>query len=474
METAAGAGDPAVFPRRAGGSGPGRRTESCMDDPPTDPPDPVSMPAAPRTDPAVSAPDPAPPTVALWRRLPAGIWALGFVSLLMDVSSEMIHALLPVYLVVGLGATALAVGIIEGIAEATAAVTKVFSGALSDRIGRRKELAALGYGLAALTKPVFPLAPSIGWLVAARFIDRVGKGIRGAPRDALVADLAPPDLRGAAFGLRQSLDTAGAFIGPLLAIGLMWLFADRFAAVFWVAVIPAFAALALILLVVREPPRPAGLRRVGNPLGRPELGRLGALYWWVVAVAAIFTLARFSEAFLILRAEQAGMAPRFVPLVLVVLNIAYAATAYPMGALSDRVNRVAILIAGLGLLVAADLVLALSSGVGGLLAGVVVWGLHMGLTQGILATLIADSAPPELRGTAFGMLNLVTGAALLASSILAGFLWDAFGAQWTFLAGAAFAALTIAGLIPIVGRLAGRPGTRHGERPPAPGPRPGP
>jgi MFS family permease len=395
------------------------------------------------------------PLTPVWRRLPAGIWVIGFVSLLMDVSSEMIHALLPVYLVVGLGATALAVGVIEGIAEATAAFTKVFSGALSDRIGRRKELAALGYGLSALTKPIFPLAPTIGWLVAARILDRVGKGIRGAPRDALVADIAPPELRGAAFGLRQSLDTVGAFVGPLFAIGLMWLFSDNFASVFWIAVIPAFAALALILFAVHEPPRPAGLRKVRNPLSRRELAGLGAIYWQVVAVAAVFTLARFSEAFLILRAEDAGLGLMWVPLVLVVLNLAYALSAYPVGALSDRLNRIALLTAGLVLLIAADLTLAFAPGLGGILGGVVLWGMHMGFTQGILATLVADSAPPELRGTAFGMFNLMTGAALLAASVLAGALWDAFGPEWTFLAGAAFAVLSIAGLIPLNGRLAG-------------------
>jgi MFS family permease len=389
------------------------------------------------------------------RGLPAGIWALGLVSMLMDISSEMIHALLPVYLTVGLGATALTVGVIEGIAVATAAITKVFSGALSDRIARRKHLVALGYGLAALTKPVFPLAPSIGWLVAARFVDRVGKGIRGAPRDALVADLAPERLRGAAFGLRQSLDTAGAFIGPLLAIGLMWLFADDFASVFWVAVIPAFAALALIFFVVHEPAQPAGLRKVRNPLSRRELAGLGAIYWWVVAVAAVFTLARFSEAFLILRAEGMGLSLMFVPLVLVVLNIAYALSAYPVGALSDGMNRIAILIVGLVLLIAADLALAFAPGLWGSLSGVVLWGLHMGFTQGVLATLVADSAPSELRGTAFGMFNLATGAALLAASVIAGVLWDAFGAQWTFLAGAAFAVLTIGGLMPLYRQLDG-------------------
>ncbi len=388
------------------------------------------------------------------RRLPAGIWALGVVSMLTDVSSEMIHALLPVYLVVGLGATALTVGVIEGIAEATAAITKALSGALSDRIGRRKGLVALGYGLAALTKPVFALASTLGLLFAARFIDRVGKGIRDAPRDALVADIAPPDLRGAAFGLRQSLDTVGAILGPLLAIGLMWLFTDDFTSVFWVAVIPALAALALIVLAVHEPARPAGLRPVGNPLSRRELAGLGAVYWWIVAVAAVFTLARFSEAFLILRAEGMGLPLMLVPLVLVVLNVAYALSAYPVGAVSDRVGRIGLLIVGLGLLVAADLVLAFAPGLGWVMAGVVLWGLHMGFTQGILAALVADSAPPELRGTAFGFFNLATGAALLAASVIAGLLWEGFGPGWTFLAGALFAVLTIAGLLPLRARVA--------------------
>ncbi|MBN2905110.1 MAG: MFS transporter [Rhodobacteraceae bacterium] len=388
-----------------------------------------------------------------WRRLPAGIWALGFVSLLMDVSSEMIHALLPLYLVVGLGATALTVGVIEGIAEATAAITKVFSGALSDRIGRRKELAALGYGLAALTKPVFPLASSVSWLVAARFVDRVGKGIRGAPRDALIADISPPELRGASFGLRQSLDTVGAFLGPLMAIGLMWLFVDDFKSVFWVAVIPAALAFGLILFAVREPARPAGLRKVRSPLSRDELGRLGAVYWWVVAVGGVFTLARFSEAFLILRGQEAGLALMLVPLVMVVMNIAYALSAYPVGVASDRMNRVSLLILGMVLLIGADLVLAFAPGLAGVLGGVVLWGLHMGFTQGLLATLVADAAPAELRGTAFGMFNLVTGGALLAASVIAGALWQGFGYQWTFAVGAGFCVLTIAGLIPLRRRL---------------------
>jgi len=396
----------------------------------------------------------ATPQRPVWRQIPGGVWALGFVSLLMDVSSEMIHALLPVYLVVVLGASALSVGIIEGIAEATAAITKIFSGALSDKLGKRKALAALGYGLAAATKPVFPLASSLGWLVAARFIDRVGKGIRGAPRDALIADLSPAAIRGASFGLRQSLDTAGAFIGPLLAIALMALFANDFRTVFWFAVIPAALAFALVVFAVREPSRPADAPQVRNPLSRAELGRLGALYWWVVAVATVFTLARFSEAFLILRANDIGVPLMWVPVVLVVMNVAYALSAYPVGALSDRMDRITLLLLGLALLIAADLVLGFTDDIAGLAIGIALWGLHMGFTQGLLATLVADVAPAELRGTAYGMFNLATGIALLFASALAGALWDFVGPQATFLAGAIIAGLALAGLCLLRPRLA--------------------
>jgi MFS family permease len=297
--------------------------------------------------------------------------------------------------------------------------------------------------------------------MAARFIDRIGKGIRGAPRDALVADISPPHLRGASFGLRQSLDTVGAFVGPLAAIGLMWLFADDFVSVFWVAVIPAFLAFGLILLAVHEPKRPAGLRKVKMPLSREELARLGPAYWWIVIVAAFFALARFSEAFLILRAQSAGLQLMMVPAVLVVMNVAYALSAYPAGALSDRVDRVTILVVGLAFLIAADLLLAFLPSLTGIAAGVVLWGLHMGLTQGLLATLVADAAPAELRGTAFGMFNLVTGIALLAASVVAGALWDAIGPEGTFIAGAAFALLTVVALVPVRHRLDGRNPLRH-------------
>ncbi|MBU4609111.1 MFS transporter [Achromobacter sp. GG226] len=365
--------------------------------------------------------------------------------MLMDISSEMIHALLPIYMVAVLGTSVLAVGIIEGIAEATASIVKVFSGALSDKLGKRKLLAVVGYGLGAITKPVFPLAGTLGWLVGARFIDRVGKGIRGAPRDALVADLTPAHLRGAGFGLRQTLDTFGAFLGPVLAIVLMGVTAGNFQLVFWVAVIPAFLAVLVLSVAVKEPAR-AAVRAVRAPLSRGELARLPAAYWSVVVVSVVFTLARFSEAFLLLRAESLGLPLMWTPAVLVVMALAFSASAYPAGVLSDRVGRIGVLAIGLVLLAVADIVLAYASGLAGLLVGVALWGLHMGFTQGVFAAMVADTAPAELRGTAFGMYNLLTGVALLVASVLAGALWDWAGPQATFVGGAGFAAATLAGL----------------------------
>ncbi|MCP8938475.1 MFS transporter [Alsobacter sp. SYSU M60028] len=385
---------------------------------------------------------------AVLRRIPSGVWALGFVSLLMDVSSEMIHALLPIYLVAGLGASAATVGVIEGVAEATAAITKIFSGALSDWLGRRKLLAAFGYGLAAFTKPAFPLANSVGWLIAARFVDRVGKGIRGAPRDALLADLAPPDLRGASFGLRQSLDTVGAFLGPLAAIGLMLATSDNYRAVFWVAVIPAMLSFALISFGVSEPDRPRPARKARFPLHRDEMARLPLAFWLVTAASAVFTLARFSEAFLLLKAQASGLPVALAPAVLVLMNVVYALAAYPAGALSDGPGgRDRVLIAGFAVLIMADLVLALGSGLPAVALGVALWGLHMGLTQGVLTTLVADVAPAELRGTAFGLFNLISGVALFLASFAAGTMWDRFGPSATFLGGAAFTTVALAGLL---------------------------
>ena len=376
------------------------------------------------------------------RRIPSGVWVLGFVSLLMDVSSEMIHSLLPVYLVTVMGASMMTVGMIEGVAEAIAAIVKIFSGSLSDRLGRRKWIAAFGYGLGALTKPFFALAGSVSVIAGARFVDRVGKGIRGAPRDAMVADMAPADIRGAAFGLRQSLDNIGAVAGPLIALILMASTQNNFRLVFWLAFIPACLSVMLIVFGVKEkevPRPPAGEGRIRLDLNLKGIRQLPAPFWAVVLVGAVFTLARFSEAFLILKAQAAGFPVAAIPLILIIMNIAYSFSAYPAGVLSDRVGRHGLLTLGLLILMSADLVLSTADTLPEITAGVFLWGLHMGLTQGIFSAMVADTTQSHWRGTAFGVFNMVMGVALLLASSVAGLLWDMFGAKGTFLAGAAFA-----------------------------------
>lgn len=379
------------------------------------------------------------------RHIPSGIWVLGFVSLLMDISSEMIHSLLPLFMVTTLGTSTMAVGLVEGLAESLALVVKVFSGTLSDYLGKRKGLALFGYALGAFTKPLFAVASGVGLVLTARLLDRVGKGVRGAPRDAMVADITPPELRGAAFGLRQSLDTVGALFGPLLAVGLMLLWANDFQAVFWVAVLPGLMAVALLLFGIHEPDHRQAAKG-SNPIRWDNLTRLGSAYWWVVGFGAIFTLARFSEAFLVLRAQHGGIPIALVPLVMVAMNLIYALSAYPFGKLSDQISHMRLLTLGLLVLIAADLVLAMNDHWGVVLLGVGLWGLHMGMTQGLLATMVADTAPADLRGTAFGFFNLASGLAMLIASVLAGFLWDQFGASFTFYAGAVFCGIAVMGL----------------------------
>ena len=379
------------------------------------------------------------------RQIPKSIWVLGFVSLLMDVSSEMIHSLLPLFMVTTLGTSVLAVGLIEGVAEATALIVKIFSGVLSDYLGQRKRLALLGYALGAFTKPLFAIATSSGLILSARIIDRVGKGIRGAPRDALVAEIAPAHLRGAAFGLRQSLDTVGAFLGPLLAVGLMILWANDFRAVFWVAVIPGLLAVLLLFLGVTEPKQNHTNHRI-NPISKANLKRLKAAYWWVVIIGALFMLARFSEAFLVLKGQQSGIPIAYTPLIMVAMNIIYAATAYPFGKLSDRLSHTRLLAFGLIVLIAADLLIANSHHRSTLLFGLTLWGIHMGITQGLLAALVAATSPKDLLGTAYGFFNLMSGIALLVASALAGLVWDLYGSAATFYAGAVFCGLTLVSL----------------------------
>jgi MFS family permease len=385
-------------------------------------------------------PEPAP--AAARPRIPPTIWALGFVSLFTDMGSEIVHSLLPVLLAGSLGASALLIGIIEGTAEALVLVTKVFSGYLSDALGRRKPLVLLGYGLAAAVKPLFPLADSVATVTTARLLDRVGKGIRGAPRDSLVGDLAPAAIRGACYGLRQSMDTVGAVLGPLLAVGLLWWFDDALTPVLWIAVLPGLVAVALLLTLVPEPAHgaqpPARL-----PINRAGLARLGAGYWRLVAVGGVIALARCSEAFLVLRAHGLGLRLTWIPLVLVVMSVVYALSAYPAGRLSDRWPRSWLLAFGMAVLALADGVLARADGLPMLFLGVALWGLHLGLSQGILASLVADTTPPAYRGTAFGVFNLVSGLGLLLASVLAGALWDARGPAAAFTVGAGIAALAV-------------------------------
>lgn len=384
---------------------------------------------------------------AVWRGLPAGVWAMGFGSLFMDISSEMIHSLLPLFMVTALGASMLTIGVIEGIAEATAAVLKVFSGALSDYLGRRKHLMIFGYALAAFTKPIFPLATTLGWVFTARFVDRIGKGIRGAPRDALIADIAPATLRGAAYGLRQALDSLGALLGPVLAVALMVWLAHDLRAVMWIAVVPAFIAVAVLTIYVREPEKPHAAASSRTPLRLRDAANLSGEYWLVVVLGAVFTLARFSEAFLVLRAQDVGLDMAYAPAVMIAMNLFYAGAAYPAGAAADRLEPRLLLVIGLLLLVAADAALAWAHSPALVMAGAALWGLHMAFTQGLLSKLVADRAPVALRGTAFGIFNLVSGGALLLASVIAGWLWSAVGASATFVAGAAFACIATAGLV---------------------------
>jgi MFS family permease len=381
------------------------------------------------------------------RNIPQGVWALGFVSMLMDISSEMIHSLLPVFIVSTLGISATGLGLLEGVAEGTVNLVKILSGALSDWFGKRKPLALAGYGMAALTKPLFPIANSFGTVFAARLLDRIGKGVRDAPRDALVADLVPREVRGASYGLRQSLDTVGALIGPLSAIALMLAFNGDFRRVFWIAVLPAFASVGTLALFVREPTPSLKRNEIPLRLHWNELRRFSPLFWIIVATGAVFALARFSEAFLVLRANSLGLTNDYLPIVLVVMNAVYAASSYPAGHLSDRIDRRFVLASGAIALVIADIILARAAGLTWLTVGISFWGLHMGLTQGLLASLIADAAPGERRGTAFGLFNLVSGVVLLFASLLAGMLWDHYGPRAVFYAGASFAALALLGIV---------------------------
>lgn len=381
------------------------------------------------------------------KKLPSQVIALGFVSLFMDMSSEMIFSVLPIFLVDSLGVSAVALGLLEGVAEAIASFTKVFSGVFSDLFGKRKPLVLIGYGLSAFTKPLFALAGSIGPVAAARFSDRVGKGIRGAPRDALVADVTEPSGRGAAYGFRQAMDSVGAFLGPLAALAVLAVSPANFRAVFWTSLLPAAVCVAVIVFSLKEPAGGKSSLPKKFTIRREEFLSLPSSYWLAVAFSAILTLARFSEAFLILRARDAGLALNLAPVVLIVMNVVYALSSYPLGRMADRLDRRVIMAVGIFFILAADAFLSLAQTPAGVFAGVVLWGLHMGATQGLLMAIVADSSPPTLRGTAFGVFHLSSGAALLLASAIAGALWQSFGPPAAFAAGGVFALLSFLGLL---------------------------
>ncbi|OJU12180.1 MAG: MFS transporter [Caulobacterales bacterium 68-7] len=376
--------------------------------------------------------------------VPRTVWVLGVVSLLMDVSSEMIQALLPIYMVVSLGASAALIGLVEGFSVAVATAVKFGAGFVSDRVSRPKWLAVAGYGLAALSKPIFPLAASVEGVLIAKGVDRIGKGIRTAPRDALVAAVTPKEIRGRAYGLRKSLDTVGGFVGPLLAIGLMALLAGNIKQVFWLASIPAFFAIALLVLGVSDPPR-------GDEAGKAPPSLKGALKldtatWSMIVLTAVIGLARFSEAFLVMKGLDVGVPESYAPAAIILLHIVFGLAAFPVGALSDRIGRGSLLLLSLAFLAAADVVLAVSTGQIAYYSGVALWGLHMGFSQGLLMTLIADAAPAHLRGSAFGLFSLISGLIALVGNVAAGLLWDSYGPQATFAVGAALSVLCAGGV----------------------------
>lgn len=362
----------------------------------------------------------------------------------MDSSSELLHSLTPVLLVNVLGASVVSVGLIEGIAEGTASVTKVFAGAISDYFRRRKTLIVLGYALAALTRPLFPLAGSAPVIFAARFLDRMSKASRDAPRDALVADVTAQGQRGAAYGLRVALDSLGSVLGPILAVLLMLFFSGGIRAAMWVAVIPAVLAVIVIAMLVREPEQKQATVR--EPFDWGKARELPGRYWLIVTVGAIFTAARFSDSFLVLRARDVGLSATYAPMIIVVLSCIYAAGSYPAGAAADRVSPRTLLLVGLSFLIAADLVIGLGHSILPVFVGGALWGCHLALTQGVFSKIVAEFTPSDLRGTGFAIFDLGRGIAFVIANTVAGYWWKASGPSATFFSAAAFATIGGVGL----------------------------
>lgn len=386
-------------------------------------------------------------------RIPSTIWMLGLTSLFMDVSTEIVHSVMPIYLVTVLGASPMLVGAIDGVAEATASIMKVFSGALSDWVGRRKPLAIAGYGMAAITRPILPFASTVTEIFALRILDRIGKGVRVAPRDALVADHVRPEILGAAYGLRQGLDTIGALVGPIIAAIVLASSNNDFQWVFWVSCIPAALCVLIISLGVSEAARPADRPRPAFPLRPSQVRRLRGVFWGSMAIIMLLLIPRFSEGFLLLKAQQSGISVTWVPLLLAAVNLVAAPVSFPAGRLSDRIGRRHLVMSGFAVLVAAQLVLTVTDGPIGVLVGALFWGLHLGMTQGVLAAMIVDHAPADLRGTAFGVFHVASGLAVLVGSFGAGWIWDQLGSTTMF---ATAAAIGVAGLAALVISSVGR------------------
>lgn len=392
--------------------------------------------------------------ISSFKYIPRTIWALGTVSLLMDISTELIHSLLPIFMVSVLGANLTYVGIIEGIAESTALMTKMFSGTISDFLNKRKILVGLGYGLSAITKPLFPLANSLSIVLFARFFDRIGKGIRDAPRDALISDLAPYKGRGASFGLRQALDSMGAVIGPLMAMLFIYIFSGNIRYVFWIATIPAILAVLVLIFGVTEPEKNS--LQIQHPkewvLYWYKIRHLNKAFWYLLFIGGVLALARFSEAFLILKANSVGVSLAWLPSIMIVMNIAFASSSFPAGALSDVIGRQAILSSSILLLFMAEIILGFSSTIWMTMIGVIIWGLHMGLSQGLLAAMVADSTPEHLRGFAYGIFYFVCGIATLFSSIIAGMIGDRWGIPFLFYFASVFSTIAILALLYLIFR----------------------
>jgi MFS family permease len=369
--------------------------------------------------------------------LSRNVWVAGWVSFFMDVSSEMVYPLVPLFLSSTLGVSKSVVGLIEGIAEATASLLKLFSGVIADRFGKNKLLMGFGYGISTASRPILALASGWGMVFLARFTDRAGKGIRTAPRDAIIAASTPPGQLGLAFGFHRALDTAGAVVGPAVALAILAVWAADFRLVFWLSVVPGVLAVALIVWFIEAD----GRVRPAQAALAWSLRGFDDRFWEFLLVIGLFSLGNSSNAFLILKAEQVGTSPAWISGIYVGYNALYALMSVPGGLLADRVGMRRMIIVGLGLFAAVYAGIALASTPQQIAALFLCYGIYMGLTEGVQRAYLATLAPKERTATAFGLYHMVVGIAILPASLFAGVLWDTVGPAAPFLFGAGMAAL---------------------------------